>query len=396
MNIIYQGLFTLAKSALTGEKLNLPEGFELGKAAPLIKRHALIPLVYPGAINCGIDPKCELMQKMQVHYFRHLITSDRQMQAVKKLCAAFEAEGIDYMLLKGVNLKSLYPKPEMRSMGDADVLIRLDQYERIIPVMEALEYKKVKESVYDFVWQIPELYLELHRRLYADTQTVFCGYFGTGWEVAQKGEGHSYQMSREDEFAYIFSHMAKHFRIRGIGVRHFIDLYVYRKAYPQMDEARVEQIMEKLEMLDFYHNVCRTLEVWFEGRKNDDVTDMITEYVFDSGSFGTMENKVYYQELTKASQKKRGIHNSKAGSLMDALFPPLHLMQDSYNVLFRYPVLLPVYWPVRWVHVWTRRRNHVGQKMKIIREMTDEKLYLRERAMNMMGVAFDCADDEDE
>ena len=67
MNIIYQGLFTLVKSALTGEKLNLPEGFELEKAAPLIKRHALIPLVYPGAINCGIPPKAELMQKMQVH-----------------------------------------------------------------------------------------------------------------------------------------------------------------------------------------------------------------------------------------------------------------------------------------------------------------------------------------
>jgi hypothetical protein len=395
MNIIYQGLFTLVKSALTGEKLNLPEGFELEKAAPLIKRHALIPLVYPGAINCGIPPKAELMQKMQVHYFRHLITSDRQMQAVKRLCDAFEAEGIDYMLLKGVTLKSLYPKPEMRSMGDADVLIRLDQYERIVPIMEAMAYKKVKESVYDFVWQVPELYLELHRRLYATTQTVFCDYFGTGWEVAVKGEGHSYHMSREDEFAYIFSHMAKHFRIRGIGLRHFIDLYVYRKTY-QLDEARVEQIMDKLQMRDFYRNVCRTLDVWFEGRRNDDVTDMITEYVFDSGSFGTMENKLYYQQLSKANQKKRGIHNSKADSMAEALFPPLALMQDSYNVLFRYPILLPVYWPVRWVDVLIHRRTHVGQKMKIIREMSDEKLQLRERAMNMMGVSFDCVDDEED
>lgn len=396
MNIVYQGLFTLVKSALTGEKLNLPEGFELEKAAPLIKRHALIPLIYPGAINCGIAPKSELMQKMQVHYFRHLITSDRQVKAVKQLCEAFEENGIDYMLLKGVNLKSIYPKPEMRSMGDADVLIRLDQYEKIVPIMKALEYKNVKESVYDFVWQTPELYLELHKRLYSTTQTVFCSYFGTGWEVAQKGQGHSYHMSLEDEFAYIFSHMAKHFRIRGIGVRHLIDLYVFRKAYPQLDEARVEQIMDKLQMREFYRNVCRTLEVWFEGRENDDVTDMITEYVFDSGSFGTMENKLYYQELSKASQKKRGVRNSRAGSMVDAVFPPLWLMQDSYNILFRYPVLLPVYWPVRWVDVLIHRRTNVGKKMRIIREMTDEKLLLRERAMNKMGVSFDCVDDEDD
>ena len=395
MNIIYQGLFTLVKSALTGEKLNLPEGFELEKAAPLIKRHALIPLVYPGAINCGISPKAELMQKMQVHYFRHMITSERQMQAVKRLCAAFEAEGIDYMLLKGVNLKALYPKPEMRSMGDADVLIRLEQYERIIPIVEKLEYQKVKESVYDFVWQVPELYLELHRRLYAAAQTTLCAYFGTGWEVAQKGEGHSYRMSREDEFAYIFSHMAKHFRIRGIGLRHFIDLYVYRKTY-QLDETRVEQIMDKLQMLDFYRNVSRTLEVWFEGRENDDVTDMITEYVFNSGSFGAMENKVYYQELTKASQKKTGIRNSKASSFVDALFPPLRLMQDSYNILFRHPVLLPVYWPVRWADVLIHRRKNIGKKLRLVSQMSDEKLLHRERAMNLMGVNFDCGDSDEE
>ena len=396
MNIIYQGLFTLIKSALTGEKLNLPEGFELEKAAPLIKRHALIPLVYPGAINCGIDPKAVLMQKMQVHYFRHLITSDRQMQAVKKLCGAFEENGIDYMLLKGVNMKSLYPKAEMRSMGDADVLIRLDQYEQIVPIMESLQYKKVKESVYDFVWQTPELYLELHKRLYAPTQTTLCGYFGTGWEIARKGEGHSYHMSREDEFAYVFSHMAKHFRIRGIGVRHFVDLYVYRKAYPEMDERKVRQIMSKLQMLDFYRNVCRTLDVWFEGRAGDDVTDMITEYVFASGSFGTMENKLYYQELTKTGQKKRKAHHSKAGSMFDSIFPSLSLMQDSYNILFRYPVLLPVYWPVRWVDVLIHRRRNVGEKLKIIRDMTDEKVQIRERAMNMMGVSFDCVDDEED
>lgn len=395
MNIIYEGLLTLVKSALTGQKLALPEGFVLEKAGGLIRSQSLVPLVYPGAINCGISTKTELMQKLQVHYFRHLVISDRQMKAVQQLCDTFEENGIDYMLLKGCNMKKLYPKPEMRGMGDADVLIRMEQYDKIRPLMQQLQYKNTKESVYDYVWQTPELYLELHKRLYSPEQTLLCDYFGVGWEKAQVLDGHRYAMTREVEFAYIFSHMAKHFRICGIGIRHFIDLYVFRKAYPDMDEKRIERIMKKLHMHDFYRNVMRTLEVWFEGRQSDEVTEMITDYTFSSGSFGTMENKLYYQELTKAEQKKN-VKNTKFRSLIDTLFPPLRLMQASYYILFKFPILLPIFWPVRWVDVLIHRRKNIGRKLRLVGQMNDEKLLHRERAMNLMGMNFDCGNDDDE
>ena len=165
MNTKYQGLFTLIKSALTGQKLELPEGFTLEQADGLIRKQSLIPLIYPGALNCGLDPKSERMQYYQMQYFRHLVISERQLAAVKTLCATFEENGIDYMLLKGCNMKKRYPKPEMRGMGDADVLIRVEQYDQIKPLMAQLQYKNTKESIYDHVWERPELYLELHKRL---------------------------------------------------------------------------------------------------------------------------------------------------------------------------------------------------------------------------------------
>lgn len=394
MNTIYRGLFTLVKAALTGQKLELPKGFTLEQADELICQQALIPLIYPGALNCGLDPKSERMQYYQVQYFRHLIISQRQMAAVDQVCKTFEENGIDYMLLKGCNMKKLYPKPEMRSMGDADVLIRVEQYGRIKPLMEKLQYKNTKESVYDHVWEKPELYLELHKRLYAPSQTLLCEYFGEGWERAQKQEGHRYEMPLEVEFAYIFSHMAKHFRICGIGVRHFIDLYVLRKAYPDMDERRIERIMKKLHMQDFYRNTMRTLEVWFEDREEDEVTQMITEYTISSGSFGTMENKMYYLELTKSSQTKA--RHTRLHSLREALFPSLRMMRSSYHVLFKWPILLPIFWPVRWVDVLIHRRKNIGRKLRLVGQMSDDKLLHRERAMNLMGMNFDCGDDDED
>ena len=393
MNTIVRGVFTLIKSALTGQKLELPPEFSLERADGLIRKQSLIPLVYPGAVNCGLDPKSELMQRYQMQYFRHLVISTRQMAAVQTVCETFEANGIDYMLLKGCNMKKRYPKPEMRGMGDADVLIRVEQYDKIKPLMEQLQYKNTKESSYDHVWECPELYLELHKRVYGQDQTMLCQYFGVGWEKAEQGEGHQWHMSLEVEFAYIFSHMAKHFRICGIGVRHIIDLYVFRNAHPDLDEKRIERIMKKLHMQDFYRNVMRTLETWFEGREEDEVTRMITDYTISSGSFGTMENKLYYLELTKSSHTKA--KHTRFHSFMEALFPSLRMMRSSYYVLFKWPILLPFFWPVRWVDVLLHRRKNIARKLKLVRQMDDEKLLRRERAMNLMGMNFDCGEEEE-
>ena len=84
MNIIYQGVLVLIKSALTGQPLPLPEGFSLEAADTLIRSQSLVPLIYRGAFNCGITPQSEIMQKYQVQYFQHLVSSEKQMRAVDK------------------------------------------------------------------------------------------------------------------------------------------------------------------------------------------------------------------------------------------------------------------------------------------------------------------------
>ncbi len=393
MNIIYQGVLVLIKSALTGQPLPLPEGFSLEAADTLIRSQSLVPLIYRGAFNCGITPQSEIMQKYQVQYFQHLVSSEKQMRSVDKLCAVFEENGIDYLTLKGCNMKKLYPKPEMRSMGDADILIRQEQYGRIRQLMDVAGYSYVKESPYDFCWENEDLYVELHKRLFSPNQIDLCGYFGTGWEKALKGAGFRYDMSREDEYVYIFTHMAKHFRFCGIGIRHLVDLYVYRQAYPDMDETRIEKTMERLRLLEFYRNIRRALDVWFEGAPVDSVTELITGHVFTSGSFGTEENKMYSEELIKAGKKPKGVKNSRLRSLFSAVFPSLALMQRSYNILYKYPVLYPLFFPVRWVDALLHRRGKISRKIGIIRDMSDEKVTEHERLMNRMGLSFDYGGD---
>ena len=68
MDITQQGVIILIKSALTGQALALPEGFSLEAADSLVRRQALLPLVYQGAYQCGIDTGSEIMRQYQKQY----------------------------------------------------------------------------------------------------------------------------------------------------------------------------------------------------------------------------------------------------------------------------------------------------------------------------------------
>ena len=68
------------------------------------------------------------------------------------------------MIKKNV-MKDIYPKQEMRSMGDADILIRAEQYDKIVPILKNNGFTFVKESSNELCWEKLPFYIELHRYL---------------------------------------------------------------------------------------------------------------------------------------------------------------------------------------------------------------------------------------
>ena len=157
MNDIQLGVITLIKSAITGDKLTLPDGFSVDEALPVLKKHGIQAMGYIGAVNCGIPKSEPVMQALFQFYCRSAVSSQRQLDKIQQLFAAFEDNGIDYMPLKGTIMKHLYPSHELRPMGDADVLIRVEQYDRIKPIMESLGYTSGEENAHELPWRCPEL-----------------------------------------------------------------------------------------------------------------------------------------------------------------------------------------------------------------------------------------------
>ena len=277
MDIQQQGIVALIRSGLTGEKLRLPDGFDMERAGRQMIRHQIQPLCYVGAVNCGVERNLPAMKLLFQHYCRSLQHSEGQMNAAEQLFRAFDAEGIDYRPLKGCRMKGLYPRAEMRPMGDADVLVCSKQYDRIRSVVEKLGYQEQVESNHELIWNRKDLHLELHKRLIPSYNKDYYRYFGDGWRLAKVEEGTRFGMTCEDEYVYLFTHFAKHYRDGGIGCRHVTDLWVYRKAYPEMNEEYVAAELKKLRLFEFEQNIRRVTAVWFE--EADSVSSQTEEQV---------------------------------------------------------------------------------------------------------------------
>ncbi len=370
-NTMQQGILTLLRSAISGESLPLPEGFSLAEAMETIQSHSLSTLAYAGAARCGLDRKEPAMQQLFAQYGKALLQSEGQQRELRRLFAALDEQGLDYLPVKGSRMKARYPAPELRLMGDADVLIRMEQYpDKICPLMESLGFAFHAESEHELIWRKPALMVELHKCLIPPYHKGLYAYFGDGWARALPGEGSRWELSPEDEFLHLFAHFAKHYRQGGIGLRHVVDLWVFRRSFPGLDEAHLRRELEKLELLRFYENTCRLLSACFADGPWDSRSELMRHFLFASGNWGQVETVAVSRGLL--SSRKAG--RSRLHYIRQHLFPGVWLLEGKYTILQKAPWMLPLVWLYRPFYKLLFERGFMKRHRQNLQSMQQEKL----------------------
>lgn len=385
MDAQQQGILTLLRSAITGEAMPLPEGFDLDEAYKLIKAHKIAPLAYEGALHCGVPQQHPVMMALFQASCRAIQVNERQMRELGKIYTAFDDAGVDYLPLKGSIMKAMYPRPELRLMGDADILIRQEQYGKIASMMEALGYSTKTGEEHVFVWANDALNLELHVSLFDPRNQQMRDFFGDGWGLAKTQEVTRHVMSPEDAFIFEIAHFTKHYVGAGIGCRHMVDLWVYLRNHPAMNEAYIQTALEKLHMWAFYQHVRRTLAWWFEDAAPDETTELIGEVIFSSGNWGNQRTA----EIASAVRKQKTAADSAHGRAMymvRRVFPTRTTLCRLFPLLDRHPWLLPIVW-LR--YIFTKLFAHkltLRQHMEKMKWLTEEDLKNKWEMLQKVGL----------
>ena len=382
--IDHQLVLALIKVALDGIPAVIPTGFGLDEYLSFAKTQQIEALLIIGLRKSGVSVSKEIRNRL----LAAAMISAKQMTMARQLCTVFQEHAIDHMPLKGTALKSLYPSEEMRSMGDIDVLVRQEQYDQIRRLMLSFGFQEGVQSDHEYIWDKDGVHIELHKRLIPAYNKDYYAYYGDGWQLARpSGTPFRYEMSHEDTFVYLFTHYAKHYRDAGAGIRQVLDLYVYRKNYPQMNESYIQGKMRLLQLDRFYENTLHMVDVWFGEATHTEASQLISVRLFAGGVFGDRESSLN-STMLKQMKLYGSVGKVKALNWLKRAFPAYGSMRRLYPCLDEHPGLLPFMYISRGINIVIHKRNRLHEYVLEDGMLNDDSVRAYQAMLHNSGLDY--------
>ena len=390
MDIQYLGIITLLRNALNNESVPLPEGFVWDGVATLARIHRLTGFVIQGAARCGVSRSHPVITAMTLEFCKQVQYGRAQDRRLQQVLERFEAEGIEYMPIKGAVIKALYPKSECRTMGDADVLVHEERLPQIRQLLLELGLQELEvTSDYEAAWGDSSLKLELHTKLVSKEYKRFAQHFGTGWQLAKKqGDSNRYLLSPEDHLVYLVGHFAKHYLQGSICAKDLCDFWIWNRSYPDMDQAYIRRALEALKLDAFYENISQMVACWFAGQQATEAVELMTAAAFAGGVCQQEDESALRGIMRRRADGEESLGKQKVKWFLHAVFPSASFLEYKYPVLKKWPVLLPVYWVRRWISILFRDRNKLKRGMMVVK-MNEKEQSEYQHHMDTVGLEPD-------
>ncbi|MBR5538911.1 MAG: nucleotidyltransferase family protein [Clostridia bacterium] len=378
-------ILSLVRSAFDGSSVDLPSDTDWQKVFTIGKTYRLLPIISVGISNSNITLPDDVQSAFDSYLLSNFVQDQSQNMALTSLETAFDKNGIEYMPIKGVILKKLYPSSEFRPMGDADILIKMEQREKVDGLMYDCGFSYCYESPHELVYKKKGVCIELHKHIIPPYNKDYYSYFGDGWKLARKDSGTRYLLSDNDHYIFAVTHLAKHYRDGGVGPIHLLDLWIMQNK-THIDADCVDAELGKLGLGVFHKNVLDTVSVWFGKREGTELTEFITNRVFNSGNFGTKESRALASATkTSKSTSLKGIGYKRA---VRRLFPKVSELELGYPILKKCPLLLPFCWCHRFVKTLIFRREKLSRRLDEIKNTTEEKVAAYQDELIAVGLDF--------
>ena len=332
----------------------------------------------------GAEIPEEVFERFHKAFHNEVWEAANQRAYLAKVSRALDEAGIEHIPFKGCVVRQSWPVPELRTMGDLDILIRQRDVEAADRLMRSLGFARSRDSNEVWSYTLDGLMFEMHNRMFYEhlgNDVDYPAYFDAAWEHADP--------SLEPDFhlLYLIAHLAKHTVNKGMGFRGFLDLVFFaREQCDQLHWDKICRELEKLKLLRFTESCYAFCRAWFGAEPPIPVKELapafytsVTEKMFRDGTFG-LEN-----EQNAGARAAKEISHSGGSYWLGAVKLTLRRIFPAYedmNIVPRYafldgrPWLLPAAWVYRWVYVLGHKRK---QGKALLLEPYEKKAVVEKR-----------------
>lgn len=364
--------------AKPGEDINWDYMYDLAQL------HNVSALIFPCLRT--LDIPAETFSKFNYIYHRLLAREARQELESHRVFAALHEQGIDFIKLKGIVIKNLYPMPHMRTQSDVDICMTKENREKSRSIMESLgykldgsidyhdEYSKDKFFIYEIHSDIMSERSELHR--------LFVNPFEKA--VPDKLSKNELVLSNEYFYLNLVIHLYKHFISEGCGLRLFSDLYIFRRSCEHLDTTFITTTLKEYGLLEFHNTILKLNSCFFEGNEYSDDLAKIADFIFRSGEYGNSELKKL--SWLSSSRSAKLTFKDKFSYFMRNWFPGVKTMKRRYPILEKAPFLLPLCWVRRGFYTLFFKRSALKEQQGEIRRLNSKKLKEAKHIRMLAGI----------
>ncbi|WP_297960236.1 nucleotidyltransferase family protein [uncultured Ruminococcus sp.] len=348
-----QVLLEAIKASLFNFKPTYPDDTDWDSVIKEAKAQAVIGLISP------VIPVHDESSDQGIAYYMRLLHEQ------DKLLKLLEANNISCVILKGCTAAMYYPKPYLRSMGDVDFLVRQDQFDDAIGLMESNGYVciegkgedgRLKKGDRHLGYSKNGIEFELHHH-----------FSSAGFDIddilekaidkreCRKLNGYSFPVLPEVENGLVLlGHINQHLKRDNLGLRQIIDWEMYCYSVMRKEESKIEfiSIAKEIGLLKLAVNVTRMCEKYLglseslistgairKNKRNDsaeeEIVDKLLENLLTYGNFGIKQ--------VSSSEKSGDSIRSVIGNIKHQGFYTCfqEYGMDTWKLSKKYPVLKP-------------------------------------------------------
>jgi len=333
--------------------------------------HQVHTLIYPviKKIDHEIGPDSKLMALWNISVMSCGIQMICDEVWIGEVIEALNTLGIKAIILKGMAINKYYPYPELRTMGDADILVCENDIDRATEILKEMGYISNKDQNTKHVefFKPNSLSIELHRLL------VDYSFMQNADELQRDvwkkpieiniGVAKALTLSLEMQVLHLCIHMAAHITYGGFGLRQLCDLVIVVEAKGEqinwniIAEKSIKYGVEQFVFAIF--EVCNSLfqmEIPSaianikQGSRSKEKVDRLIEDIFLSGTFGRKDiQRSSANVLVNNSNNAEDLeYNNKFSKAIQILFPNRGKMSKRYKYLYVKKNIL--FLPLAWIH----------------------------------------------
>jgi hypothetical protein len=193
----------------------------------MAKQQGVISLAYDGAVALKVALPEQIRQTWNRRTMAGVVRNERLLAAQDEVLGWLDAAGIPAAILKGSSVARHYPQPELRVLGDVDILVPRAQVEQVQQILQCNGYR-MHESDHNFHigFDRDGAYVEIHYDVISPPDCK--GGNAVQKETAHfldhtdRGQVHTHTfpvLSQHHQALMLLLHMVRHMTEGGIGLR---------------------------------------------------------------------------------------------------------------------------------------------------------------------------------